>query len=128
MHNNIIDMLGFKDRDIKVNVSKSSPSSIEITVSKICKPRYCTICNHRMYSRGPYTRTLNHPILQDKGTTKKIVGEVFLLNRKWFLFTMCYLVCSDIAHFDGKSKQKIQYHKEKQRKNYMLKDVMISQW
>ena len=40
-----------------------------------------------------------------ESTTKKIVGEVFLLNRKWFLFTMCYLVCSDIAHFDGKSKK-----------------------
>ena len=78
MHNNIIDMLGFKDRDIKANVSKSSPSSIEITVSKVCKPRYCSVCNHRMYSRGPYTRTLNHPILQDG---RKVT--VLLRQRRW---------------------------------------------
>lgn len=78
MHNNIIDMLGFKDRDIKVNVSKSSSSSIEVTVSKVCKPRYCTVCNHRMYSRGPYTRTLNHPILQDGRTV-----TIKLRQRRW---------------------------------------------
>ena len=34
MQNNIINLLGFKDRDIKANVTKSSPSSVEVTVSK----------------------------------------------------------------------------------------------
>ena len=65
MQNNIIDLLGFKDRDIVANITKSSPSSVEITVNKACKPAYCPVCNHKMYSMGPYVRTLNHPILQD---------------------------------------------------------------
>ena len=29
---------------------------------------------------------------------------------------MCYFVCSDIAHFGNKGKQKSQYHEEKQEK------------
>ncbi len=65
MQNNIIDLLGFKDKDIKARVTKSTPYNLEVTVEKICKPRYCPVCGHRMYSKGPYTRTLNHPILQD---------------------------------------------------------------
>lgn len=65
MQNIIIDILGFKDRDIKARVTKSTPYNLEVTVEKICKPRYCPVCGHRMYSKGPYTRTLNHPILQD---------------------------------------------------------------
>lgn len=80
MQNNIIDLLGFKDRDITANITKSSPSSIEVTVSKVCKAMYCPVCNHRMYSRGPYTRTLNHPILQDG---RKIIIKL----RQRFLFS-----------------------------------------
>ena len=36
---------------------------------------------------------------------------------------MCYFVCSDIAHFGNKGKQKSQYHEEKQEKFviFMLK-------
>lgn len=78
MQNNIIDFLGFKDKDISANITKSSPYSVEITVSKNCKPLYCPVCNHRMYSRGPYTRTLNHPILQDG---RKIT--ILLKQRRW---------------------------------------------
>ena len=65
MPNNIIDMLGFKDRDIKAKITTSTPYSMEVTVEKCCKIHYCPLCGHRMYSKGPYTRTLNHPILQD---------------------------------------------------------------
>ena len=78
MQNNIIDFLGFKDKDIIAKVTKSAPTNIEITVSKVCKPLYCSICNHRMYSRGPYTRTLNHPILQDGRTV-----TIILKQRRW---------------------------------------------
>ena len=41
---------------------------------------------------------------------------------------MCYFVCSDIAHFGNKGKQKSQYHEEKQEKFvfFMLKKVQVS--
>ena len=78
MQNNIIDLLGFKDRDICARITKTSPSSVEVMVSKACKPKYCPVCSHRMYSRGPYTRTLNHPILQDG---RKVT--ILLKQRRW---------------------------------------------
>jgi len=78
MQNNIIDLLGFKDRDICAKITKTSPSSVEVMVSKTCKPKYCPVCSHRMYSRGPYTRTLNHPILQDG---RKVT--ILLKQRRW---------------------------------------------
>ena len=51
---------------------------------------------------------VNPSVLHDKAATEKIVGGVFLLNRKCFRFTMCYFVCSDIVHFGDKGKQKNQ--------------------
>lgn len=65
MENNIIELLGFKDKDIKAKITKSTAYELEVTIEKVHKPMYCPICNHRMYSAGPYTRTVNHPILQD---------------------------------------------------------------
>ena len=78
MQNSIIDLLGFKDRDICAKITKTSPSSVEVMVSKTCKPKYCPVCSHRMYSRGSYTRTLNHPILQDG---RKVT--ILLKQRRW---------------------------------------------
>ena len=56
-----------------------------------------------------------------QATAEKIVGRVGMLNHEWFLFTMYCSVCSNIAHFNGKNKQKILYNQEKQRKDYMQK-------
>lgn len=65
MKDNIIELLGFKDKDIKATITKSTPYQLEVTVEKILKPMYCPNCSYRMYSAGPYTRKVNHPILQD---------------------------------------------------------------
>ena len=54
----------------------------------------------------------------DKATTEKIVGGVFLPNWKWFRFTMCYFVCSDIAHFGDKGKQKKSISRRKTGKSF----------
>jgi len=78
MKDNIIDLLGFKDKDINATVSKSTPYLLEVTIEKIHQQKYCPICNHRMYSAGPYTRTVNHPILQDG---RRVVLKV--KQRRW---------------------------------------------
>lgn len=56
-----------------------------------------------------------------KASAEKVVGRVGMLNHEWFLFTMYCSVCSSIAHFNGKNKQKKLYNQEKQRKDYMQK-------
>jgi len=88
MPNNIIDLLGFKDKDIKARATASTPYNLEVTVEKECKSRYCPLCAHRMYSKGPYTRTLNHPILQD--------GRIVTIKLKQRRFKCTNPVCGNL--------------------------------
>lgn len=78
MTDDIIKLLGFKDAGIVAKISKSTGSTLEITISKPPSPQYCPICNYRMLSKGIYVRTANHPILQDG---RKVVLKVN--QRRW---------------------------------------------
>lgn len=64
---------------------------------------------------------VEHVVLHDEAAAEEVVRGVGMLNHEWFLFTMYCSVCSSIAHFNGKNKQKILYNQEKQRKDYMQK-------
>lgn len=65
MSNNIIKLLGFEDPAIEVSGFKDSGNQRIITVSKKAVPTFCPVCESRMHSKGIYTRTVNHPIMQD---------------------------------------------------------------
>ncbi len=51
-------------------------------------------------------------VLHNKASTKKIVARVCILKMKCFLFTLLSIVCSNVVHYEDKSKQKFQYHQE----------------
>ncbi len=77
--NNITTLLGLDASEIvvtRVNVLNRSSGNIkEIYLERILRPQYCPECGFRMYSHGTYTRTVNHPILQDGFALKLLVKQ-----------------------------------------------------
>lgn len=65
MTNDIIKFLGFEDSDIEIVNSQYRSKQRIITIRKILTPHYCPVCENIMHSKGIYTRTINHPVMQD---------------------------------------------------------------
>jgi transposase len=65
MEDNIIKLLNFEDSDLEVVSLVTNRNQRILTIRKKPVPHYCEICGFRMYSKGIYERTVNHPILQD---------------------------------------------------------------
>lgn len=63
--NNITQILNIKDSGIKVLVVKETNSTRTVTLEKEITFHFCPVCGCRMYSKGIYTRHVNHPIMQD---------------------------------------------------------------
>lgn len=79
MTDSIINLLQLKDSTgIEAKILPSDSSTLLVELKRPLKPKFCPMCSFRMYSKGTYTRTVRHPILQD--------GRILILKlvqRKW---------------------------------------------
>lgn len=78
MTDSIIDVLNLVDDDLIITDHKTINQTLYVELEKKLSPMYCPLCGSRMYSKGIYQRTINHPVLQD--------GRKVILNvkrRKW---------------------------------------------
>lgn len=95
MSDDIIKLIDLEDDDLIVEGPVISNGKKMLTVSKRLKPVFCPICGRRMYSKGIYTRIVNHPVLQD-GT--QLVLK--LLQRRWRCTDpLCRHTCNDEFSF-----------------------------
>lgn len=78
MTNDIIKFLGFENSDIEIVNSQYIPKQRIVTLRKKLMAHYCPVCEHIMHSKGIYTRTINHPVMQDG---RQIV--IKLCQRRW---------------------------------------------
>lgn len=78
MNNDITKLLDLKDSNIEIKSIIVRGNVKEITLEKIPTAHYCPFCNFKMHSLGVYTRTANHPILQDGYVIKLIIKQ-----RRW---------------------------------------------
>lgn len=78
MNNDIIELLDLKDSDVEIKLIAQHGNVKEITLEKKITAHYCPLCDFKMHSLGIYTRTVNHPILQDGYTIKLLVRQ-----RRW---------------------------------------------
>lgn len=65
MQDDIIKLLDIKDSTIKILSLVERKNEKIITLEKELCFHYCNACSARMYSKGIYVRTINHPILQN---------------------------------------------------------------
>ena len=63
--NNIIKFLNFEDDNLVTEGPVVKDGKRYLTISKKLYAQYCPLCSYRMYSKGIYERTVNHPIMQD---------------------------------------------------------------
>ena len=64
MKDDIIKLLDLEDSDLVVEGPVVSKGKKILTLSRQLKPVYCPVCGSRAHSKGIYTRTVNHPVLQ----------------------------------------------------------------
>lgn len=112
MKNDIIKFLDLKGSDVEITDIKINRSNFtkEVYLEHKLYPHFCPNCNYRMYSIGPYLRTVNHPILQD-GLALKLI----LKQRRWKCQNKdCALIVTDKFSFV-----------EKYRRNTSMSDILI---
>lgn len=103
MKNDIITWLNFKDvngvdnLDVKELISTDQELVYELRWN--IPIQYCPCCNYRMHSKGYYTRTVLHQILQDNRTVK-----LKLIKKKWKCNNCGYFM-SDEFPFVNPSKR-----------------------
>lgn len=101
MDNNIIKFLNIEDENIIISNILINGHTKEIYLEKTLKPEFCPACSSRMHSKGFYTRTVNHPILQDGFQLKLILKQI-----KWKCTNpQCSLYFNDQFNFVEKYKQ-----------------------
>lgn len=101
MYNDIINLLNIEDKDIVITKILIHERIKEIYLEKAIKPEFCPSCFAKMHSKGKYTRTVNHPVLQDGFQLKLIVSQ-----RKWRCTNpQCNLYFNDQFNFVSKYKQ-----------------------
>lgn len=75
MNDNTIEFLNLKQDEVNSIITESTDSKLVVTLYKNPTPTFCPICGYRMYSKGIYQRTVNHPILQDNRKLTLIVKQ-----------------------------------------------------
>lgn len=78
MDSSILHLIGISDPDVTVEGEENDGPNKIITLIKTKKPMYCPECGKRMKSKGIYTRTVRHSVLQGVGNLILKVKE-----RKW---------------------------------------------
>ncbi len=75
----ITDLLQLKgSEEIDVKILPSDANTVVLELQWKAREKFCPVCGFRMHSKGVYTRTVKHPILQD--------GRLLVLKlkqRKW---------------------------------------------
>ncbi|MDY5480650.1 MAG: transposase [Peptostreptococcus porci] len=102
MNNNIIEIILNKDKNTnyQCDFDKINNEYI-ITVEKAVTPKYCPVCNTKMYSKGIRTRRVRHPILNNGKTIL-----IHLKQRSWVCTNeMCKHRTTDEFSFVEKYKQ-----------------------
>lgn len=100
MNNSIIELLNLTGDDIEVTNQITTNDTIEIIICKKERITICPLCGHTMHSKGSYTRTVNHPILQDG---RKVILK--LVKRKVKCSSpLCGYMVSDKFDFVGDYK------------------------
>lgn len=95
MCDNIIKLLDLKDDDLIVEGPFVSKGVKILSLTKKLKPMFCPVCGCRMYSKGIYSRMVNHPVLQDG--TQLILR---LNQRRWKCTNpLCSHSCNDSFGF-----------------------------
>lgn len=108
--NHITEILDIKDSGIKVLAVKETNSTRTVTIEKELTFHFCPACGCRMYSKGIYTRHVNHPIMQDG---LRLILEI--KQRKW--------QCSNLA---CKSFETDEFSfVDKKRRNTNISDILI---
>ena len=101
MNNDITKLLDLKDSNIEIKSITVRGNVKEITLEKIPTAHYCPFCNFKMHSLGVYTRTANHPILQDGYVIKLIIKQ-----RRWRCSNdQCHYIITDKFSFLDKRKR-----------------------
>ena len=91
MHDYTKDFFNLVDDDITIDKVEMIDNVVHVYITKIISPHFCPVCGARMFSKGIYTRTLNHPILQDGREVTLHVAK-----RKWKCSSMfCGFMTSD---------------------------------
>ena len=78
MDNDIIKLLGIKEAGIRVLKVSDTKASHIVAIEKEPASHYCPVCGMRMYSKGIYTRKVNHPVMQDG---RSVILEIH--QRRW---------------------------------------------
>ena len=108
--NNITQILDIKDSGIKVLAVKETTATRTVTIEKEITFHFCPVCGCRMYSKGIYTRHVNHPIMQDG---LRLILEI--KQRRWR--------CSNNAC--GYTETDEFSFVDKNRRNTNLSDILI---
>ena len=110
MTDNITKLLNLEDSNLIIDGPTISKGKKILSIAKKLEPTFCPICGGRMHSKGIYTRTVNHPMLQD-GT--QLVLK--LKQRRWkCLNPVCNHTCNDSFSFV-----------DSRRRNTNLTDISI---
>lgn len=75
MYNDIIKFLNIEDENLIIKKIITVKKYHEIHIEKRIGTEFCPSCHSRMHSKGFYTRTINHPILQDGFQLKLILKQ-----------------------------------------------------
>lgn len=93
--NPITDFLNLEDIDLRIVETRIEESQKIILLETEPSIHHCPLCGFRMHSKGIYTRTINHPILQD---TYELVLKV--KQRRWRCTNdTCRYEVNDSFHF-----------------------------
>lgn len=65
MNDNIIEFLGIKDDKLKLIKIETIGDTKFVYLEALLEEHFCPVCGHRFHSKGTYTRTIKHPILQN---------------------------------------------------------------
>ena len=90
MNHDIIKLLDLKDSDLIIDGPVIKKNKKILTVTKKLEPVFCPVCGSRMHSKGIYTRTVNHPVLQD--------GYQLILELKQWRWRCTYPLCDNILN------------------------------
>ena len=82
----IVSVSGDTDDDLIISPGGESESEIYIEVERKPQTVYCPNCGSKMYSKGPITRTVRHPVLQN--------GKVVIIRLKQRKYRCTNLECN----------------------------------
>lgn len=99
MDTSILHLIGISDPDVIVESQEDIDDSRILTVKKKLSPAYCPVCGSRMESKGFYTRTVKHSVLQGVGNLVLNVKE-----RKWH--------CPNCGHYEMDSFKFVDPYKQ----------------